>query len=669
MKYACIDPRFSKLASKAWKWLPTKAGEDAAIAMGMIRWIIENQKYDAKYNYAWFTLNVLNGNLDYKGGFIKKSDYSPADTKEGQVYKVGNQSGKLTEFGVSCIRHNVKYEDSTIFSGYPAKRPWFPLASDVYQEVMPSLGDAYPYPGKALFLYMGSPVYTLPAGGPLIDILTDVKKIPLFVTFDITIGETSVFADYIIPDLTYLERWEFQGGHPNIPYKTQPIRQPAAPPLTENVKVFGEEVPLSFEAFILGLAEKMKLPGFGPDGFELGVPLTHPDHLYLKQVANVATDGKPVPDASDEEEKIFLTARKHLPKSVFDPERWKKACGSANWRKVVYVLISASDAGTVLHPPSASTIATGTEAIAASFNLDELGVTNIVDANFVESKIGDPNWVIIDGRDKAAYEKGHIPGAVNFGKTIVTTLKHPIDGRVVPPEQAAKLLGSVGISNDKKVIIYGTQKDYHVTVEMYPIYLGLPEWDYLSGGYEAWVKAGKKVETAPVKPTPATFTPNIKNQSLYVSTEQLAAIVKAKDPKVVLLDNRSTGEYTGEVVDGVRGGRIPGAINFPPEVNQDADGYFLSPEKLTELYKDLPKDKTVILYCHRGCRTGFSFLALRSLGYKDVRVYEDGFIVWGAQLDKPVENEHYANFRAQNSTVKDLQNRIKALEDQLKAKS
>lgn len=84
---------------------------------------------------------------------------------------------------------------------------------------------------------------------------------------------------------------------------------------------------------------------------------------------------------------------------------------------------SASDAGTVLHPPSASTIATGTKAIAASFNLDELGVTNIVDANFVESKIGDPNWVIIDGRDKAAYEKGHIPAAVNFGKTIVTTLK------------------------------------------------------------------------------------------------------------------------------------------------------------------------------------------------------------------------------------------------------
>lgn len=328
------------------------------------------------------------------------------------------------------------------------------------------------------------------------------------------------------------------------------------------------------------------------------------------------------------------------------------------------VATTASPSASTLHPASASTVATETGAL-KPFNIDDLGTSNIVDVNFIESKIGDPNWVIIDGRDKAAYEKGHIPGAVNFGKTIVTTLKHPIDGRVLPGEQAAKLLGSVGISNDKKLIVYGTQKDYHVTIEMYPLYLGAPEWDYLNGGYEAWVKAGKKIETTPVKLTQATFTPNIKNKALYVSTEQMVDIVQKKDPKVTLVDNRSVEEYTGEVVDGVRGGRIPGALSFPQYVNQDNDGLFLSKEKLAELYKDIPKDNTVIIYCHRGCRTGFSFLALRSLGYKDIRVYEDGFVVWGAQLDKPVENEHFYNFRGMNSTLTDLQKRVKALEANL----
>lgn len=327
--------------------------------------------------------------------------------------------------------------------------------------------------------------------------------------------------------------------------------------------------------------------------------------------------------------------------------------------------INPSASTQLLHPPSPTTIATDTNAL-GSFNIDELGASNIVDSSFVESKIGDPNWVIIDGRSKEDYDKGHIPGAVNFGKTIVTTLKHPTDGRVIPPDVAANLLGSVGISNDKRLIVYGTAKDYHVTVEMYPLYLGVPEWDYLDGGYEGWVKAGKKVETTPVNPTPAVFTPNIENKNLYISTEQLAEVVESKDQKVSLIDNRSKEEYAGTAVDGIRGGYIPGAKLVVQSENQDTDGFFLSKEKLEEIYKDVPKDNTVIIYCHRGCRTGFSFLALRSLGYKDIRLYEDGFIVWGAQLDKPVENEHFYNFRGTNSTINDLVKRVKALEAQLK---
>ena len=36
-KIAVADPRFSKLASKAWKWLPLKPGADSALAMAIIR--------------------------------------------------------------------------------------------------------------------------------------------------------------------------------------------------------------------------------------------------------------------------------------------------------------------------------------------------------------------------------------------------------------------------------------------------------------------------------------------------------------------------------------------------------------------------------------------------------------------------------------------------------
>jgi anaerobic selenocysteine-containing dehydrogenase len=87
----------------------------------------------------------------------------------------------------------------------------------------------------------------------------------------------------------------------------------------------------------MALAEKLNLPGFGKDGFGPGKDFIRPDDLYIRMVANLATDGAPVPDADNGELKLFLESRSHLPKTVFDPARWEKIAGPA-WRKVVYVL-------------------------------------------------------------------------------------------------------------------------------------------------------------------------------------------------------------------------------------------------------------------------------------------------------------------------------------------
>lgn len=489
LKIAVVDPRLSKTAAKAWKWLPSKPGTEAALALGMIRWIIENGRYDRKYLqnanraaaladgeptwcnaswlvkiengqpttflraheaglsdadrfvvaqgdrlrdcapydeqipvegdlfpsvssvngiavktalqvlydsacthtieewaqicglnakdirelaheftahgkraaadihrgvsqhtngfynvFAWYALNLLIGNYDWAGGLIKKAEYDAIGDKDGKPFPLKKlHPQKTTPFGISLIRHGVKYEETTLFAGYPAKRPYFPLSSDVYQEVIPSAGDGYPYPIKALFLYMGTPAYSLPAGQTTIEILSDPKKIPLIVASDITIGETSMYADYIFPDLSYLERWEFHGSHPNIAPKVQPIRQPVIAPIPETVKVFGEEMPLSLEALLLGIAEKLGLPGFGPKGLGDAGDLTRPEDFYLKMVANVAFGDKPdgsdaVPDADDREIELFFKARRHLPPTVFDPERWRTSVGESFWPKIVYVL-------------------------------------------------------------------------------------------------------------------------------------------------------------------------------------------------------------------------------------------------------------------------------------------------------------------------------------------
>jgi Anaerobic dehydrogenases, typically selenocysteine-containing len=66
LKLAVIDPRYSKTAAKAWKWIPVKPGGDLPLAMAMIRWIIENKRYDAVFlSAANKAAAQQNGYLDW----------------------------------------------------------------------------------------------------------------------------------------------------------------------------------------------------------------------------------------------------------------------------------------------------------------------------------------------------------------------------------------------------------------------------------------------------------------------------------------------------------------------------------------------------------------------------------------------------------------------------
>ncbi|RMG06504.1 MAG: molybdopterin oxidoreductase [Planctomycetota bacterium] len=294
---------------------------------------------------AVITLNLLIGNPDWKGGLAKGGGHwHEFGGKPGNRYHFKKMHpAKFQCFGPRITREKARYEDFSLFreQGYPAKRPWYPFSGNVYQEIVPSFAQGYPYPGKILFLHKGTPALATPAGHKIIDMLRDPERVPLFIACDVVIGETSMYADYILPDLTYLERWGTPHVTPDVVTTTSKVRQPVAVPLTEEVTVDGEAMPLSLEAFILALAKKLGLPGFGKDAFGAGEHFHRPEDWFLRAVANIALGDKPgdaVPDASDEELALFRKARAHLPKSVFDEEKWKRAVAPDLWKKVVYVL-------------------------------------------------------------------------------------------------------------------------------------------------------------------------------------------------------------------------------------------------------------------------------------------------------------------------------------------
>lgn len=488
LKIAVIDPRLTKVASKAWKWVPIIPGTDAALAMGMIRWMLENNRYDArflananqaaavtakestisnatylvkitkesraeihlranelgigspdefvvlqngipvavnpndkkvpiqgdlfvdtvlngirvksplqlikaeaygksidewaeiagieskvivelakeftshgkkaavefyrgaiKHTNGWYNaqaliaLNYLIGNPDWKGGLANTGGgWSYLGDKKGQPYDIKKMHpNKLTKFGIPITKEGWQYEESTLFNGYPSKRPWYPFSGNVAQETWPAISEAFPYPIKVALISSHSPMYSIPGGQAQLETLMDVKKVPLLIACDIVIGDSSQYADYIFPDLTYLERWATPGQSAHVRVKVSQVRQPVIPPLTESVKVFDETVPLSLEALMMAIAEKMGLSGFGKNAFGPSMDLTRMEDFYLKLVANIAYGNNPgdeVRDADQNEFELFAKTRRHLSESIFNEERWKQSLRPSEWAKVVYVL-------------------------------------------------------------------------------------------------------------------------------------------------------------------------------------------------------------------------------------------------------------------------------------------------------------------------------------------
>ncbi len=102
-------------------------------------------------------------------------------------------------------------------------------------------------------------------------------------------------------------------------------------------------MPISLESTLLAMAERLGLPGYGQNAFGPGLHLRRDEDMYLRMVANIAFGEKPdgsekVPAASPEEIELFVKARRHLPPSVFDAQRWKGVIGEDMWPHAVYVM-------------------------------------------------------------------------------------------------------------------------------------------------------------------------------------------------------------------------------------------------------------------------------------------------------------------------------------------
>lgn len=270
----------------------------------------------------------------------------------------------------------------------------------------------------------------------------------------------------------------------------------------------------------------------------------------------------------------------------------------------------------------------------------------LVDTAWVDEHKADPKVRLVEvDVDTAAYEKGHIPGAIglNWQRELQ---QHPVRD-LIDKQELERLLSQRGVANDHTLIAYGDNNNWFAAWFFWLMkYYGHKDIRLMDGGRAKWLAASLELVTT-LPSFPATrYIARDPDASVRALREYVLDAV-VHDGKH-LVDVRSPREFSGELLapenlpqEGAqRGGHIPGAHNVPWSKAVNEDGTFKSADELRALYegKGIARDKETIAYCRIGERSSHTWFVLKYLlGYSKVRNYDGSWTEWGSLIGVPIE--------------------------------
>lgn len=270
----------------------------------------------------------------------------------------------------------------------------------------------------------------------------------------------------------------------------------------------------------------------------------------------------------------------------------------------------------------------------------------LVTTEWLSANLNDPKIRIVEvSVNPGLYEKGHIPGAVNFSWH--NDLNDKVRRDIVSKQDFEALLSKAGVGKDTTVILYGDSNNWFAAwgAWVFDIY-GTPNVKLLDGGRKKWEAENRALDIRTPEYAATQYKVAKVNGDLRARLADAIAAAEGRSG-VKLVDIRSADEFSGKIFApegakelSVRAGHIPGAVNVPWGKAVNEDGTFKSAADLKALYAGVGLDgtKPIITYCRIGERSSHTWFALtKILGYP-VRNYDGSWTEYGNSVGAPIDN-------------------------------